>query len=1042
MMRALSTTLPLAAMLLGAAVPLTVHAADPALSVQVDEAGGMLLVDGAPYFIKGMNWGYMPIGQNYRYSLWVQSPEFIEQVLHREMSMLRELGVNSIRQYDDIPPEWVTWIYDNYGITTMINPLFGRYGLEVEGRWVPSTDYSNPAHRKAILEQTRASAERFKDVRGVLMIMLGNENNYGLHWSSNEIEALPLEAQGEARATHLYTLFGQSIDEIHGIAPGIPVAICNGDLQYLDLIAEHAGNMDLFGTNVYRGESARDLYQRVRDKLGVPIFYSEFGADAFDAKNKREDTVTQARYVREQWRDIYDNVHGHGVGNAIGGYQFQWSDGWWKHKQEENLDVHDPTASWPNSGYPEDFVEGRNNMNEEWFGITAKGHPDEQGHFLVYPRPGYFALQKVWRLDPYAETTDQQAITDHFSAIDPGSGLVQYRTALAAGEAENRKKAYLRGLRLDLDSFFTEDSARAGQGKQRFDFDHQESLYVDVGIAPTETIRAHAAVNVLGNVAQNPIDNLSYESRAGKLIGDPTDPEYDAEALADAQMSDRVRLYEAEGNWEHDLFSLHAFYRVGHFHWGHEGDFFGIYRQAFYGPNIDIYDAAVPIGVEIEGKGPLSGLAVAGGPQVYWGANPAVFARYGWDVGKARWTVVHQEDLAQQGAAAENRAIPQLVTRKTGLHVQRTFAGVQLDLGGIMAGTDRLGMEYVDPREAGAGPSYQDSGLHLYEDQIQWVDTLGTKAKLSWEPGAVHAYVQAAYRGLVADGGPDETVTFTGWSLKDGGQGNGTQLLSGVAVDVGKLQIAPNFMYQKPFVGPLPSIPSTYDPVTGWYYAGVSARNGIDDPFAVLGNRETVAGELMFVWDPTPATWFWAWDNPLHEDAPVAAALNLVYRHQPTSRDANFGFTEDGTLFAFAGAPPAADVWTATLTLLSRLGPESRLQISAMGGQEQSTGEDARLVPRASLTTDLWIKKTALITSLHWNDWGPFDYHRTFNETFPFQARLDLSTGMRGFRLEDTGTRLGLRGKYRTFDEFSPQQELFGPGDHELELLTYLTFQM
>ena len=44
-------------------------------------------------------------------------------------------------------------------------------------------------------------------------------------------------------------------------------------------------------------------------------------------------------------------------------------------KQEENLDVHDTNASWLNGGYP-DFVAGENNMNEEWFGIAAKGMVD------------------------------------------------------------------------------------------------------------------------------------------------------------------------------------------------------------------------------------------------------------------------------------------------------------------------------------------------------------------------------------------------------------------------------------------------------------------------------------------------------------------------------------------------------------------------------------------------------------------------------------------------------------------------------------------
>lgn len=1036
----------LSLLLVGLAVALPqAKAAD--IAVQVDSEGGRLMVDAQPFFIRGMNWGYMPIGQNYRYSLWVQSDRFIEEVLHREMAMLRDLGVNTIRQYDDIPPKWVEFIYDNYGIHTMVNPLFGRYGHDIGGRWVPVVDYSDPVHRKAILDSTVASARTFANTRGVLMFMLGNENNYGLHWSSHEIEALPSEEQGQARAVHLYTLYGEGVDQLHAAAPGIPVSICNGDLQYIDLVAEHAGNIDLFGTNVYRGASARDLYAEVKEKLGVPVFYAEFGADAFDAKHVREDVITQARYVRSQWEDIYENAHGEGVGNAIGGYQFQWSDGWWKHKQTENLDVHDPTASWPNGGYSEDFVEGRNNMNEEWFGITAKGQPDGRGHFLVYPRPAYYTLQQVWRLDPYDASTDETLIDAHFDAVDMAAGLVTYRTQLEAGEARARTKAYLRGLRLDVNSTATEDSTRAGVGKQRWDFDHGQSLYADFGMAPTEAVEARAEVNVLGNVAQNPIDPLSYESRAGKLIAAEDDPltevdESDPDALAALQGQERVRLYQAEARWEHDHFRMHAFYRVGHYHWGDKGDFFGLYREAYYGPSIDIYDAAVPIGVEMEGKGVFDGLAVAAGPQVYWGANPGVFARYSVGIGKTTATVVHQEDLAPQGAAAANRAIPQLVTRKSTLHLARNVGGVKAELGGILAGTDRLGMAYVDPRSAGDGPSYQDSGVHLYEDQIQLVDTLGTKVKLSWEPGPVHAYLQAAYRGLVADGGPDQTTTFTGWTLKDGGQGNGTQLLSGVAVDVGKLQIAPNFMYQQPLVGPLPTVASSWNPSTGWFYPGTAARNATSDPFAVGANRETIAGELMFVWDPTPGTWFWAWDNPMHEDAPFAAALDLVYRHQPTSRDANFGFTEQGELFASAAAPPAADVWTAELTTLSRLGPQHRLQLGVLAGQEQSTGDDARLVNRTVVSADWYHKTTAVKTAFKWNDWGPYDYHRTFNLTYPFQAMLDLSSGVRGFVMEDHGSRLGLRTKYRTFDEFSPDPLVFGADGHQLEVFSYLSFAM
>ena len=55
---------------------------------------------------------------------------------------------------------------------------------------------------------------------------------------------------------------------------------------------------------------------------------------------------------------------------------------------------------------------------------------------------------------------------------------------------------------------------------------------------------------------------------------------------------------------------------------------------------------------------------------------------------------------------------------------------------------------------------------------------------------------------------------------------------------------------------------------------------------------------------------------------------------------------------------------------------------------------------------------------------------------------VDLSTGMRGFTLENPGTRLGARFKYRTFDEYSIDVDQFGMDGHQMEVFTYLSFQM
>ncbi|MCK5406476.1 MAG: hypothetical protein KAJ37_03440, partial [Candidatus Krumholzibacteria bacterium] len=330
-----------------------------------DESGERLQVNGRDTMVFGMNWDYFPIGTNYSYNFWGQSDEFIEGALAREMPLMRAMGVNAIRVYVGIPARWIEHIYDRYGIYTILNHTLARYGYNLDGTWTAKVDYANPRLREAVKAEVLSIVEEYRGTRGLLMWLLGNENNYGLSWTSFEIEALPEGERNAARARFLYSLYGETIDGIKELDPNHPVAIANGDIQYIDLIAQECKNLDILGTNVYRGISVRDLYDVVKAKLGIPVMFTEFGSDAYNAREMREDQVMQARYLIGQWQEIYEMSAGKGrAGNAIGGVIFQWTDGWWKYKQEERLDMHDTNASWPNGGYAEDFVEGDNNMNE------------------------------------------------------------------------------------------------------------------------------------------------------------------------------------------------------------------------------------------------------------------------------------------------------------------------------------------------------------------------------------------------------------------------------------------------------------------------------------------------------------------------------------------------------------------------------------------------------------------------------------------------------------------------------------------------------
>ena len=55
------------------------------------------------------------------------------------------------------------------------------------------------------------------------------------------------------------------------------------------------------------------------------------------------------------------------------------------------------------------------------------------------------------------------------------------------------------------------------------------------------------------------------------------------------------------------------------------------------------------------------------------------------------------------------------------------------------------------------------------------------------------------------------------------------------------------------------------------------------------------------------------------------------------------------------------------------------------------------------------------------NDWGPFDYHRVYNLTFPLQVIGNYSLGMRKPRFGEFYPRVGISMKYRLTDQYSPE---------------------
>jgi hypothetical protein len=164
------------------------------------------------------------------------------------------------------------------------------------------------------------------------------------------------------------------------------------------------------------------------------------------------------------------------------------------------------------------------------------------------------------------------------------------------------------------------------------------------------------------------------------------------------------------------------------------------------------------------------------------------------------------------------------------------------------------------------------------------------------------------------------------------------------------------------------------------------------------------------------------WNNDEEEDAPFAVSADFVYRHLPTTMDATLGFMANRTMFVFNGAPRAHDLWEINTRIVSKLNTSYGLIANLLLGNAQANGTDERIIQRYSGDVSMIYKKMKLTSFVKVNDWGPYDYHRDFNLTYPLQLMADLSVSpgkQKWFSLPNT--RIGLRCTWRSLDQYSPR---------------------
>jgi hypothetical protein len=316
--------------------------AAPQRSEGVAVEGDRILVDGEPFPIRGVH-----------YSPWLPGtgpmkdyPWPDEEVVDRDLSLIRDLGANTILVHD---------------APLSVLPAARRHGLRVIYLYFVNWQ---SVHDDALFEARAAEIERsaaaLASEPNLLAVLLGNEV---LEWVLRQ-KGEPF-IEGRLRA-----LF----DRVKGVAPRLLVSHANWpigrrlDLSYMDLVCFNLypswpREVVVAGYGGYIETVLKPI------AAGRPLVISEFGQNSLEATEEK-----QAQVLRESWREIR--------ARTAGGVVFSFADEWWK-----NYDNPIEEGEWWQRRYAPDDEKTRDLDPEEYYGIMTSERA---------PKPAYEAVREMF----------------------------------------------------------------------------------------------------------------------------------------------------------------------------------------------------------------------------------------------------------------------------------------------------------------------------------------------------------------------------------------------------------------------------------------------------------------------------------------------------------------------------------------------------------------------------------------------------------------------------------------------------------------------
>jgi len=292
-----------------------------------------IYVDGQPYFIRGIN--YCGLDNDLR-----NTP--LKQV-EKDIQLLKDLNVNTIRVFADIPHETLDLLYKNNILVIMEIHNDGAYA----GPW---TDFSSQDELKKYIAAAVSQVERDKDHPAILMWCLWNDGPFG----PETVNKYPRET--------LEKWLGALVAAVKKADPSRPMTSANmPGCYYNDLGASF---LDVLGFNNYAGlhgasEYTHSVTERAFDDL-----------ESYGKKYKKPIIITESGYSTIMGEKIQGKV----IKSLVDAARSRTS----------GICIFQFADQWAKGGEPE----VQNDHIEEFWGIVKADRSSKSG---------YYGMQEAYR---------------------------------------------------------------------------------------------------------------------------------------------------------------------------------------------------------------------------------------------------------------------------------------------------------------------------------------------------------------------------------------------------------------------------------------------------------------------------------------------------------------------------------------------------------------------------------------------------------------------------------------------------------------------